>query len=289
MDDYDDCCIVQLTERHYAAHSSRPDLVGVLIPGRRGRLLATLYTAAGDAPHPCVLLLHGIPGVERNLDLAQHLRREGFHVLTFHYSGNWGSDGDYAFAHNLEDAETVLDYILRDTTHGFDVSRIYAVGHSLGGFVCGQLTAKRSEIRAGVLLMPCDVGRAAQLKRENGDAFRTFAALLDESAQWLHGTSGRELMREALENENRYALSSVAKALAQKPLLCCTGSLDRDTPDALFCAPLRRAIRDAGGTQLRHISFPTDHFFADYRLTVAQTVSDFLTEIDRPYQAKFPA
>ena len=52
-------------------------MYGILIPGRRGRLLSVLYTAGGEGPHPTVLLLHGIPGCERNLDLAQALRRAG--------------------------------------------------------------------------------------------------------------------------------------------------------------------------------------------------------------------
>ena len=278
---FDDCCSVQITEKHYGEHDSRPDLYGVLIPGKRGRLLGTLYTAAGDGLHPCVVLLHGIPGVERNLDLAQYLRCSGFHVLTFHYSGSWGSDGDYSLEHDLEDAEAALDFVLHDTEHGFDTSRIYAVGHSLGGFVCGQLTARRSEIKAGVLLMPCDIGRAAQLERENREAYHVITDVLEESAQWLHGTSGEALLREAKENEMQFSLASAAVSLAQKPLLCCTGSLDRYTPDQYFCAPLRKAVREAGGTQLAYVSYPTDHFFADYRLTVARNVADFLTSVDR--------
>ena len=65
------------TEKHYGGGPNRPDLCGLVIPGRRGRLLGTLYTAAGEGLHPVVLLLHGIPGNEQNADLAQALRRAG--------------------------------------------------------------------------------------------------------------------------------------------------------------------------------------------------------------------
>lgn len=75
---------------------SKPDLYGIIIPGKHGKLLATLYTAGGEGPHPTILLLHGIPGSEQNLDLAQAFRRSGFHVMTFHYSGSWGSSGNYS-------------------------------------------------------------------------------------------------------------------------------------------------------------------------------------------------
>ena len=107
-------------ETHYGDSPYRSDVHGILLHGRRGRLLSVLYTAGGEGLHPVVLLLHGIPGCEKNIDLAQDLRRAGFHVLMFHYSGSWGSDGDYALAHNLEDAETALDFILSDEKYGFD-------------------------------------------------------------------------------------------------------------------------------------------------------------------------
>ena len=41
------------------------------------RLNGLMYTAQGAGPHPTVILLHGYPGVERNLDLAQAIRRAG--------------------------------------------------------------------------------------------------------------------------------------------------------------------------------------------------------------------
>jgi pimeloyl-ACP methyl ester carboxylesterase len=160
-------------ETHCERSDYRPDIHGTLIPGRRGRLLSVLYTAGGAGPHPVVLLFHGIPGCERNFDLAHFLRRAGFHVLVFHYSGSWGSDGDYSLTHDLEDANTALDWLLADEAHGIDKHRIYAVGHSLGGFVCAHLTACRTEIRAGVLLMPCDIGRLPQIAAENPRAAGT--------------------------------------------------------------------------------------------------------------------
>ncbi|MBO4289180.1 MAG: alpha/beta fold hydrolase [Lachnospiraceae bacterium] len=273
--------VLQLAERHYDRQENRPGLEGILIPGKRGKLLAALYTAAGPGPHPAVLICHGIPGVERNLDLAQYLRREGFHVMTFHYSGSWGSDGDYSIANDLEDAETVLDFMLNDTGRGFDPNRIFCVGHSLGGYVCGQLAAKRSEIRAAVLLMPCDIGRVPQIKEDDPAAYRAMADLLEEASHWLRGTNGAALLKEAEENAADFALVPAAKRLARIPLLCVNGTLDTDTPDAVYCAPLREAVKAAGGTLLEHHVYPTDHCFSDYRLTIAADICDFLWEAQK--------
>ena len=265
-------------ETHYGDCAHRPDMHGILIPGKRGRLLSVLYTAAGEGVHPTVLLLHGIPGCERNFDLAQSLRRAGFHVMTFHYSGSWGSDGNYSLSNDLEDANTVLDFILQDETCGFDKQHIYAVGHSMGGFVCGQLSARRPEIKGAVLLMPCDIGRLPQIARDDPASYQTVQEVLDDSAQWLTGTSGEALLQEALAHSADFCLESTAESLAQKPVLCVAGTLDIYTPPTLHCEPLIRAIQAAGGTSLQAVCYPTDHFFADYRLTVAETVITFLKE-----------
>src|SRR5688572_28502277 len=45
------------------------------------RLNAILYVAAGRGPHGVVVLLHGNPGNERNLHVAQAIRRAGYSVL----------------------------------------------------------------------------------------------------------------------------------------------------------------------------------------------------------------
>ena len=265
-------------ETHYGNCAHRPDMHGILIPGKRGRLLSVLYTAAGEGVHPTVLLLHGIPGCERNFDLAQSLRRAGFHVMTFHYSGSWGSDGSYSLANDLEDTNTVLDFVLQDRKYGFDKQHIYAVGHSLGGFVCGQLSAYRFESKGAVLLMPCDIGRLPLIAQEDPASWQTIQEVLEDSAQWLSGTSGEALLREALDRSADFRLESAAEALAQKPVLCIGGTLDIYTPPVLHCEPLAHAVQEAGGTSIQTVSYPTDHFFADYRLTVAETVTTFLKE-----------
>lgn len=88
------------------------DLYGIIIPGKRGRLLSVLYTAEGDGVHPTVILLHGIPGCEQNFDLAQALRRVGFHVLTFHYSGNSSFARVIPTKNNLRSSSTSIDPLL---------------------------------------------------------------------------------------------------------------------------------------------------------------------------------
>lgn len=62
-------------------------------------------------------------------------------------------------------------------------------------------------------------------------------------------------------------------------MLCAGGTLDIYTPPKLHREPLARAVRQAGGTLFQELTYPTDHFFADYRLTVAAAVTDFLRRL----------
>ena len=75
------------------------------------RLNGLIYLAEGPGPHPTVLLLHGFPGNEKNLDLAQDLRADGFNVLFFHYRGAWGSEGTFSFTHVIEDVAAATAFL----------------------------------------------------------------------------------------------------------------------------------------------------------------------------------
>jgi predicted alpha/beta-fold hydrolase len=86
------------------------------IPSHGAMLNALAYIAEGAGPHPVVLLLHGFPGNEKNLDLAQAIRRDGWDVVYFDYRGSWGSPGDFSFTHSIEDTQSAIAY-LRDSAH----------------------------------------------------------------------------------------------------------------------------------------------------------------------------
>jgi predicted alpha/beta-fold hydrolase len=65
--------------------TDRASMVTMQIPSHGTLMNALVYVAAGAGPHPAVILLHGFPGNERNLDLAQDMRRAGWDVLYFNY------------------------------------------------------------------------------------------------------------------------------------------------------------------------------------------------------------
>jgi hypothetical protein len=60
---------------HDKAHPAAMEVLH--IPSGGVRINGLAYFAAGAGPHPVLVLMHGLPGNEKNLDLAQAVRRAG--------------------------------------------------------------------------------------------------------------------------------------------------------------------------------------------------------------------
>src|SRR5277367_7107906 len=131
------------------------DLQVAAIPSHGSVMHGVLYIASGAGPHPALLLMHGFPGDEQNLDLAQSARRAGWNVLTFHYRGSWGSEGTFSFSHALEDADSAIVF-LRDPANAkkyrIDSRRIVEAGHSMGGLIAAHSGANDKAIIGAVLI-----------------------------------------------------------------------------------------------------------------------------------------
>ena len=109
--------------------------VELTIPSFGSKMYGFAYTADGKGPHPTVILLHGLPGNERSLDVAQSLRRGGYNVIYFNYRGSWGSKGSFSFQNSIDDVGAVVDFItdsLNSTDLKVDKERIALYGHSMG-------------------------------------------------------------------------------------------------------------------------------------------------------------
>jgi pimeloyl-ACP methyl ester carboxylesterase len=136
----------------------------MLIPSHGQNLNALMYTAAGAGLHPVALLLHGLPGNEKNLDLAQSMRRAGWNVLFINYRGSWGTPGDFSFGSSTEDVAAALAW-LRDPANAQKTAsnpkRIVLIGHSMGGFMAAFGTAHDPEVEAVAMISAADMGSQA--------------------------------------------------------------------------------------------------------------------------------
>jgi len=248
-----------------------------IIPGSQGNLLSLLYLPGGKGPYPAVILFHGYPGCEQNLDLAQALRRIGFAVLTFHYAGSWNSEGDFSLMSCLRDSDSVLDELISKAAEwNIDPDRIFAAGHSMGGMVASHLLAKRPEISAGVLISPWDAGRTALNSSADPACNENLWEIINCGFGWLHGISHAGFEQELKDHAEDLCITSLAPLLVKKPVLCIAAEYDTDTPIALHAVPLHTAMIVSGADKFKYITFPTDHSFNDHRIALCSTVAEFL-------------
>ena len=263
------------------ADAARPaGIVAFQLPSHGALLNAVLYTAAGVGPHPTMLLLHGFPGNEQNLDLAQAVRRAGWNVLTFHYRGSWGSPGAFSYAHCAEDAAAALAWARTPdiaARHGIDPARIVVAGHSMGGMMAARASADDPRVIGTVLIDAWDI---AGTGRSFGDPAARQAFIAGElrgDLPPLSGTSEAALVREIEQAPPALDLVATAAALAGRPLLVF--SADRGI-GARALAPAEAAKR-SGGTAVTAITMPTDHSFSDRRIALETAVLEWLATLPR--------
>ena len=139
------------------------------IPSHGVDLNALMYIAPGAGPHPVVILLNGYPGNERNLDIAQAIRRDGWNVLTFNYRGSWGTSGAFSLMHCAEDASAAIAF-LRSPAYAAqlrtDPKRIVLIGHSIGGSLAVYAAARSRSVTAVGMISAAHLRSLGNLDRD---------------------------------------------------------------------------------------------------------------------------
>ncbi|MCA9503520.1 MAG: alpha/beta fold hydrolase [Spirochaetaceae bacterium] len=257
-----------------------PRLVEAVFEVEGASLNAIVYEAQGPGPHPTVVLLHGFPGNERNLDLAQAARRAGFGVVFFHYRGTWGSGGSFSFVHVLEDVATVVDAIARPDfarAHRLDPDRITLVGHSLGGFAALVSAAEIERVDCVASIAGANFGAVAEQLEASPEAAAGFAAGLDAWSGPVRGPGGATLVAEVMAERDRFDTRRHVAALRERSVLLVAADRDEVTPATLHHAPLVDALRVAGARHLREaVLTDADHAFSARRIALARTLTDWL-------------
>ena len=113
-------------------------------------LIGVTYIGVGHGRKPTVVLLHGLPGLEKNVDIAYALRKMGWNVLMPHYRGCWGSEGRYRFTGIPADVKNAVT--LMESKPYVDAEKIFLVGHSLGAWAAIIATAQDRRVKGAVAI-----------------------------------------------------------------------------------------------------------------------------------------
>jgi pimeloyl-ACP methyl ester carboxylesterase len=253
------------------------------IPSHGALMNALVYVAAGVGPHPAVILLHGIPGNERNLDLAQDMRRAGWDVLYFNYRGAWGTSGDFSFSHGIEDTAAALAYLRQPDVAKklrLDPTRIVLIGHSMGGFMAVQGAAADPAVKAFATISAADLGGMMQqvlAGNQKPDALHKASAGLAEGMAPLSGCTPDGLARELADHAATWAFSSKVDALKNRTALIVTS----DDGLAKAAESFAAGLRNAGDTHVTAVHLPTDHVYSDQRIELSHAVLQWLAALPK--------
>ncbi|MCP5059884.1 MAG: alpha/beta fold hydrolase [bacterium] len=256
-----------------------PELVETRFESHGDPMNAIIYVAQGAGPHPTVILLHGFPGNERNLDLAQAFRRAGWNAVFFHYRGAWGSDGVFSFGHVIEDVASVVDTVRSEgfaAAHRIDPSRIVLVGHSMGGFAALVSAADLSAVACVASLAGANLGAFSKAAADP-EQQAAIAASLDGWAGPIRGLSGAELVAELGDTPGRFDTIGRAPLLARMPVLLLAGARDEVTPPGIHHEPVVAALRAADAPRFEsRVLERSDHSFSADRMALAGILVDWL-------------
>jgi pimeloyl-ACP methyl ester carboxylesterase len=251
-------------------HAHNPARFEVLhIPSGGVEINGIAYIPPGPGPHPAVLLLHGLPGNEKNLDLAQAMRRAGWTVVSINYRGSWGSPGEFHFGQTLEDADAALAYLRTPEIArklAVDPKRIAVIGHSMGGWVSAETFAHDPALLGGALISPGDMGHIGQADHA------AILSVLQDNRETLAIADIDALADELAAHAAQWAFPALVPPLKDRRLLILY-SHDGLQAEALSLIDPLKAARSKG---LTAAYTATDHAWSDHRIALQAQVINWL-------------
>lgn len=244
----------------------------LFIPSHGVSLTGFMLGANGRGPHPTVVLLHGYPGNEKNLDVAQSMRRAGFNVLFFHYRGAWGSQGDYSLTHLSEDVASALSYLRRENEAlRVDVNKLSIVGHSMGGFAALRSGAKDDDVICVAGIAAANLGEYSTRAEVQSKAFQDYT----DQLFMLHDFDGAQALEEIGANADEFDVREYGPGFRGKSVLLIVGDQDAAVPPDVQ-KRIAGAYKKEPDLHLTAKIIPGDHSFSSSRIQLQREVVGWL-------------
>jgi pimeloyl-ACP methyl ester carboxylesterase len=216
--------------------------------------------AAGKDKKETVLLLHGLPGNERNLDLAQELRRNGRNVIYFNYRGAWGSQGEFLYSNCIEDVKKVMDFfstLENSEKYRVNPDSFVLFGHSMGGGIALISGAKDKRVQKIAIYSPV-IAEGGQLNEEQIKRYVNHVNTL-----FMLNVVPENYTKDLNTNYGNWNVVNYKNELKTKKILI----LDENERN-------KNWIEELGNVD--YVIMKTDHSFSDKRVELIETVSKWL-------------
>jgi len=241
------------------------------------RMSGFIYQAAGKGLHPTALLLHGYPGNEKNLDVAQALRSKGWNVVFFHYRGAWGSEGEFSFLNAEQDVQTVLKYISdKDNAIKLGINRnlISIVGHSMGGHMAIAGILANPSVNCAIAYDGANLGVGDVGLIDDPETKIPWKEYSD-SLFMLNGWSGKKVQKELREHSKGLNLVRRVDNINGRPVLLIVADSEV-IPLKSHIEPLLAALRKTKNSKISYKLIDDDHSFNSSREELIDTTISFL-------------
>ena len=248
--------------------NSPAGMTELFIPSEKALLAGFIYRANGPQKHPTLLLLHGYPGNERNLDLAQVVRAHGWNVIYFDYRGAWASQGEFSFKNCVKDVVNTVAFCKKySDSLRIDTSNIVLFGHSMGGWICLRSLQELPGIKKGFALSTWDIYSEMKDLKSEQDLY----AKMDKKfgkGYFVLNTPDKEIYSAVLKDPDYYKLEKGATALADKQIIL----LDEHSRNK----QLAEALKTGHSAYFDYEVWPTDHPFTNKRVALMKMLLAFL-------------
>ena len=222
------------------------------------KLNGLMYVANGPGPHPTVVILHGYPGNERNLDLAQAMRRAGMNVLYFDYRGTWGSGGEFSIAHALEDVAKAVERARSEEwalAYRVDPGRVALVGHSLVDSSVRLRPPRTTASRASPSWPGPILGGSVRMHPPSQGWSPACISIWMRRA--VQSTGMQAVASEIASRAKAWSVPSRAADLATRPLFLVAAARDEVAPKADHHDRVIEALRKADAERLTEVELTT--------------------------------
>jgi hypothetical protein len=241
----------------------------LFIPSANSLLAGLIYNANGVEKHPTLILLHGYPGNERNLDLAQVVRNHGWNVIYFDYRGSWGSQGKFSFENCVQDVVNVVAFCKKyQDSLKIDTSNIVLFGHSMGGWVCLKALQKLPTIKKGFALSTWNIGNDYKNVSTDQEMLRLANDPNTGGKYFVLNTSLKELYTPVIRNKKYFNLVNDGKLLTEKQIVM----LDEHNGNKQVADTIEIVNKSGFEYQV----WQTDHGFTNKRVSLIKKVIAFL-------------
>jgi len=240
------------------------------------RMSGLIYQAAGAGPHPTAIMLHGYPGNEKNLDVAQALRKAGWNALFFHYRGAWGSEGEFSFTHSEEDVQTVISYAQNIETASrlrIDPNKISLVGHSMGGHMAVAGILDNPSVVCSVAHDGANMGARSKGLFSNQQSTKLWSDYSD-TLFMLNGWSGAKAIAEITKYGTQLDLVRRAENINKRGIHLIAADTEI-IPIDLHIKPLYQAL-NKHTNKASYELIDDDHSFSNSRDKLITSTLNFL-------------